>query len=70
MKDAYFSKDIEDKIAAIKRDGLDKLHIISDFDRTLTKCSIEGRKIPSGIALLREGGYLSKDYPEKAFALF
>ncbi len=63
-------KHLEKKIQKIKQDGLDKLHIVSDFDRTLTKSFFNGKKIPSTIALIREGGYLSKYYPEKAFALF
>jgi cytosolic 5'-nucleotidase 3 len=52
----------------IKR-GPSNLHIISDFDRTLTKYFVEGKKIPSIIALIREGGYLSPEYVKKAFKL-
>lgn len=63
-------KALQEKIHRIKKDGVDKLHIVSDFDRTLTKCFFDGKKIPSTFALIREGGYLSKEYPKKAFALF
>ncbi len=61
---------LQQKIKEIKSQGFDRLHVVSDFDRTLTKCFYEGKKIPSTIALIREGGYLTKDYPKKAFALF
>lgn len=72
MKDIYFhNKELLDqKIKDIKSQGLDKLHVVSDFDRTLTKCFLDDKIIPSTIALIREGGYLTEDYPEKAFALF
>ncbi|MFP4515051.1 MAG: hypothetical protein ACLFNO_03565 [Parcubacteria group bacterium] len=72
MENIYFhnKKSVVDKIKTIKSQGLDKLHVVSDFDRTLTKATRNGKKIPSGIALIRQGGYLSSDYPEKAFALF
>lgn len=61
---------LQKKISAIAVDGVNKLHIVSDFDRTLTKCFFNGKKIPSTFALIREGGYLSDDYPKKAFAMF
>ncbi len=61
---------LQQKIKEIKAQGLNTLHIVSDFDRTLTKSFINGKKIPSTVALIREGGYLTKDYPKKAFALF
>jgi cytosolic 5'-nucleotidase 3 len=72
MEQIYYNNEdlLNQKIKKIKSDGLEKLHIVSDFDRTLTKCFFDGKKIPSGIALVREGGYLSKDYPKKAFDLF
>ncbi|MBW2998643.1 hypothetical protein KY321_03835, partial [Candidatus Woesearchaeota archaeon] len=61
---------LNEKISKIKADGLDNLHVVSDYDRTLTKCFHEGKKRSSVISLIRSGGYLTKDYPEKAFALF
>jgi len=72
MENIYFhNKNIlEDKIKRIKKQGLNKLHVVSDFDRTLTRATYNGKKTPSGIALIRQGGYLSSDYPKKAFALF
>jgi cytosolic 5'-nucleotidase 3 len=72
MEQIYFHNEelLKEKIKKIKAQGLEKLHVVSDFDRTLSKCFIDGKKIPSAIALIREGGYLSEDYPPKAFALF
>lgn len=71
MEQIYFhnKKLLKKKIREIKSQGLNKLHVVSDFDRTLTKCFLNG-KISSPIALIREGGYLAKDYSKKAFALF
>ena len=67
----YHDKEqLDRKLRAMKADGPDTLHVVSDFDRTLTKCFYDGKKIPSSFAWIREGGYLTPDYPKKAFALF
>ena len=50
--------------------GASKLHVVSDFDKTLTSCFVEGVKIPSLISILRDEKYLTPDYPEKAQALY
>lgn len=63
-------KAFQEKIKQIKKDGLDKFHVTSDFDNTLTKCFIDGKKTPSTIALIRGGDYLSKDYAKRASALY
>lgn len=55
---------------AIKNDGLDRLHILSDFDRTLTYGSVNCVKTPSIISLLRDGKHLSENYAPKAQAMF
>lgn len=57
------------KKEAIRRDGPEKLHILADFDRTLTHDSLEGRRKTSLIAILREEDYLTPDYPAKSLAL-
>ncbi|NCD01154.1 hypothetical protein EOL94_03625 [bacterium] len=54
----------------IERIRKEELYIISDFDRTLTKGIIDGKKVPSIMSLLRDGNHLSKGYAEKAKALF
>ena len=61
---------LKKKIAIIKADGAEELHIVSDFDRSLTKGKAEGQKIHTAIAQIRQGGYLTPDYAPKAFALF
>lgn len=57
--------------AAISKDGVEKLHILADFDRTLTYAFVSGEKIPSIISILRSSGeYLGEDYAKKALALY
>lgn len=54
----------------MKEAGFDKLHVLADFDRTLTYGVIDGKKTPSIISLLRDGNHLTEGYAEKAHALF
>ncbi len=61
---------LEKKIEAIRKEGASSLHVLSDFDRTLTKAFFKEEKIPSLISHLRNGHYLTKDYAEKAQTLF
>ncbi len=42
------------------------LHILADFDRTLTKAFSKWAYRPALISILLEDGYLSKEYQEKA----
>lgn len=51
-------------------DGLGSIHILADFDKTLTKQFISGKEVPSLISVLRDYNYLTPDYPEKAQALY
>ncbi len=53
----------------IIKDGPEKLHVLADFDNTLTKAFVDGKKVASLIAILRDGDYLTPDYREKAHAL-
>ena len=62
--------ELKQKIKKIKIDGPSKLHILSDFDRTLTKAYVEGQKTHTTIAQIREGKYLTPDYAPRAHALF
>lgn len=50
----------------IKKSGYGNLHILTDFDRTLTYGCIDGIKTPSIIAMLRDGNHLTPEYTEKA----
>jgi len=72
MEQIHFQNEtiLREKIQKIKSQGLNKLHVVSDFDRTLTKCYYNGKKLSSAMALIREGGFLTADYPKLAFALF
>lgn len=54
----------------IQKDGIGSLHILSDFDRTLTKAFIDEKEVPSLISILRNHNYLTPDYPKKAHMLF
>jgi len=52
-------------------DGVDKVHVVSDFDKTLTTAFVNGKKCPSLISILRDDDkYLSSDYAKKAHILF
>ena len=55
---------------AFAKEGSKSLHIISDFDRTLTYSSINGQRRSSLMAVLRSGDYLTSDYAKKSQALF
>lgn len=54
----------------ILSDGANKFHVIADFDKTITKAFVAGKKIPSIISELRNGKYLSEKYAKRAHALF
>ncbi len=62
----------EKKKETFKQQGLYKVHVVADFDKTLTKAFVNGEKVASVISLLRKqaGEYLTSDYAEKAQALF
>jgi 5'-nucleotidase len=55
---------------AIAKDGPGKLHVLSDFDRTLLRAFVDGQKSPSVIAQIRNGKYLTPGYAPRAHALF
>ncbi len=63
-------KNLERVVESISKGGAGKLHILSDFDKTLTKAFIEGQEVHSIIAQIREGRYLTPDYSPRAHALF
>lgn len=63
-------KNLNETINRMIKDGKDKLHILADFDKTLTKAFIKEQKAHTVIAQIREGKYLTKDYAPKAQALF
>lgn len=50
-------------------DGTKNIHIVSDFDKTLSKAFDRKKRIHTIIAQIREGKYLSEDYTKKAYEL-
>jgi len=62
-------KELARKIKEFRKSGRNKIHVLSDFDRTLTKAFVNGQKVPSAISIIRDGSYISKDYAKKANAL-
>jgi len=51
--------------------GAEKLHILSDFERTLTYAFVNGKLVPSLLSILRSSGeYLGDDYAKEAQSLF
>jgi 5'-nucleotidase len=63
-------EELEKKKKKISGDGATKLHVLSDFDRTLTTAFINGKNVPSLISILRDGNYLTPDYAPKANELY
>ena len=57
-------------IKAFQQAGADKIHVLSDFDNTLTKAFVNGEKTPSLISVLRRENLLTPDYSTKAFILY
>jgi len=73
MEDSIYISNLDklnQKIEYIKKQGKDKLHVVSDFDKTLTKVFDNGKKISPPVSLIRAGGYLTPDYPKQAYVLF
>jgi len=62
--------DLEKLKEEFKKGGAKKLHILSDFERTLTYAFVGGERVPSLISVLRSSSeYLGDDYVQKAQAL-
>lgn len=54
---------------AMREAGASKLHVLADFDRTLTTAFVDGKSVRSLISVLYEGNYLTPDYGAKGQAL-
>lgn len=63
---------LENVVREISKGGADKLHVLADFDKTLTRASVGGEEIPSLMSIMRsrDGEYLSGDYAKKAKELY
>ncbi len=59
-----------EKIQNMKKEGLDNLYVISDFEKTFNKELVNERKFKSPVSLIRDGGYLENNYPERSYALY
>lgn len=63
-----------EKLARVKNnisnEGPERFHVLADFDGTLIKAIVGGKRVPSMLSVLRDEGYLTPDYSEKAKALF
>lgn len=57
------------KKAKLKNGGAKNLHVVSDYDRTITKAYVNGVRYASILHLVRQGKYLTPDYSPRAFAL-
>ena len=62
-------KKTSEKIRKLIENGADNLHVVSDFDKTLTPYMIDGKIAESAIGQLRANGYLSNDYTKKSYEL-
>ncbi len=58
-------KNLEKILENMKKEGLEKLHILADFDRTLTKTFINGKKRHSLIHSMEEKWYLGKEFSKE-----
>lgn len=56
--------------AALIAVGAEKLHLLCDFDRTLTSGIIDGQETPSLVGLLKAEGLLNPDYDARQTDLF
>jgi len=63
-------EELEQKIKAFSEQGAEHLHVLSDFDRTLTKAFVRRQKSPTVFAQIRNGKYLTPEYPSQAHELF
>jgi len=67
-----YPKELEEKKKRIAKAGKDNLHVISDFDRTITYgLNPQGTRTETVISKLRsDSKYLGEDYAKKAHELF
>jgi HAD superfamily hydrolase (TIGR01544 family) len=63
-------KELEKIKKSISEGGTEKLHVLADFDRTLTTAFVDGKSVPSLISVMRDNNYLSPDYAAAAQELY
>jgi 5'-nucleotidase len=64
------TKDFDDIKARILSEGVENLHVIADFDKTLTRAFVNGEATPSIISELRNRNILSEEYSVEAKRLY
>lgn len=71
MKQLIQDQEKVDKLfGQLQKDGAKKLHVLADFDRTITKSFVNGKEVKSLMEFFRsDEKYISKDYAEKSTAL-
>lgn len=62
--------ELERKIALLKKDGASQLHVVSDFDKTLTKAFVLGHKVHSSYATLRNSPDVTEELKELEDSLY
>ncbi len=70
MDTIHTSSHVKEKIHTMQIWGAKNLHILADFDRTLTKWFYEGKPISSIASFLYEDGNMSDEYKGEWKALF
>lgn len=60
---------VEEIVTQLIKDGRHKLQVVSDFDRTITRYILEGRKVPTCHAVLDDSPVLPESYREQAHKL-
>ena len=71
MNAIFDEQKLKEKIVKMANDGAQKLHILADFDKTLSEISyINNKPVTSIVGLIRAGGHLSPEYASAAYALF
>lgn len=61
---------MKEKLEKIKKDGLENLQFVLDFDRTITGPKKDGSAAPPLVSFLRESDYLGEEYRSQAQANF
>jgi len=63
-------EELDKKIVRLKEGGASNFHVISDFDRTLTPAFVEGQKVGTNFAKIREGKYLGEEYSRIDYEMY
>lgn len=62
---------LQSKLKNLLADGVDNLHILADFDGTITREYVDGVKTPSAVSIFRDNPkYFPESYRTKAHELF